>query len=208
MIFITLEGIDGSGKSSQLKRLSQNLKQRGFQILETKEPGGSKTGQLIRQIILNPDHKELAAPAEMLLFMADRIQHLNEVIIPALKQEIIVLCDRYHDSTIAYQGGGRQIDLSWLTPVVDKFIIPPGLTLWLDISVEESVKRLEQKTINCRMENEDKLFFQRVRKSYQDIYQANSHRVVCISAENDIETVEQEILKVVLGKINYNIKNS
>jgi len=104
---ITFEGLDGCGKSTQLEKVHDWLTSRGYIVLKTREPGGTKIGRQIRSILLNPEHKELQPESELLLYLSDRIQHLQETIIPAKKAGKIVLCDRFHDSTVAYQGYGR-----------------------------------------------------------------------------------------------------
>ena len=199
-MFITFEGIDGSGKTTQLKLLAETLRNKGFDVLETKEPGGTQLGQIISEILLNPDHTQLASPAEMLLFIADRIQHLHEVITPALEEGKTVLCDRYHHSTLAYQGGGRQIDLNWLHSIENRFIIIPDLTFLLNISVEESKRRTKNKS-ECRMEDEDKLFFGRVIKAYAQLQSAYPHRIINIQAEDKVGFIHNKVLRCALAKI-------
>ncbi len=156
-MFITFEGIDASGKTTQMELLKETLTAKGYQFIQTRQPGGTEIGQKIREILLDPKNSQMIPEAEVLLYMADRIQHINQVIKPAIQENTIVLCDRYHDATVAYQGGGRQLDLSWLDPLTEKLLLTPDLTLWFDISVEESQRRLnirnEQQNIeHCRLE--------------------------------------------------------
>ena len=130
---ITFEGLDGCGKSTQLEKVHDWLSSRGYTVLKTREPGGTKIGQQIRSILLNPEHKELHPESELLLYLSDRIQHLQETIIPAKKDGKIVLCDRFHDSTVAYQGYGRGLNLSNIESIVEHCINPyaPDLTILL-----------------------------------------------------------------------------
>ncbi len=206
-MFITLEGIDASGKTTQLDLLERELQKSGFNVLVTRQPGGTQIGQMLRQILLNPENSQLVPETEVLLYMADRIQHIKEVIQPALDREQIVLCDRYHDATLAYQGGGRQLDLSWLKLLQEKHIIVPDLTLWFDIGVEQSQERLQQRnrsldTENCRLESENVLFFQRVNTEYANMCQREPDRFIRIEASGDIPEIHQQVLKMVLDRIS------
>ncbi|MFH2130588.1 MAG: dTMP kinase [bacterium] len=205
-MFITFEGIDASGKTTQLYLLERELKKSGFRVLTTRQPGGTSIGLLIRQILLNPEHVQMVPEAEVLLYMADRVQHIKEVILPALARDEIVLCDRYHDATLAYQGGGRQLDLSWLKQLEKKQIVTPDLTFWFDISVEQSQERLKQRnqaqdTENCRLESENTQFFNRVRSEYARLCLADQSRFIQIEAWEDIPTIHQQLLKIVLDRI-------
>jgi len=207
-MFITFEGIDASGKTTQLKFLEEKLKKAGMDVISTRQPGGTRIGQLIREILLNPENTEMVSITEVLLYMADRIQHIKQIILPALEKKQIVLCDRYHDATLAYQGGGRELDLSWLKMLQDDHVLTPDLTLWFDISLEESQKRLQQRNIlndeeNCRLESESADFFSRVRQSYQDLCIKNSTRYVQIPADGTIESIEKEVTQIIKAKIGF-----
>lgn len=206
-MFITFEGIDASGKTTQLELLEAELKKNGFNVLVTRQPGGTHIGQLIRQILLDPDNAPLVSEAEVLLYMADRIQHIKEVILPALADNRIVLCDRYHDATLAYQGGGRQLDLSWIKQLQEQHIIEPDLTLWFDISVEQSQERLKQRnqsldTENCRLESEDGSFYNRVRNEYARLCRIKSDHFIRIKASDSIHSIQKNVLKIVLDRIS------
>lgn len=206
-MFITLEGIDASGKTTQLHLLEEELQKSGYNVLVTRQPGGTQIGHLLRQILLNPENSQLVPEAEVLLYMADRIQHIKEVIQPALDCKQLVLCDRYHDATLAYQGGGRQLDLSWLKMIQEKHIIVPDLTLWFDIGVEESQKRLQERnqlldTENCRLESENSLFFQRVNEEYARMCQREPNRFVRIEAKGAIPEIHQRVLEIVSDRIS------
>jgi dTMP kinase len=190
-----------------LELLETELKKNGFNVLVTRQPGGTQIGQLIRQILLDPDNVQLVPEAEVLLYMADRIQHIKQVILPALADNRIVLCDRYHDATLAYQGGGRQLDLSWIKQLQETHIIEPDLTLWFDISVEQSQERLKQRnqsqdTENCRLESEDSLFYNRVRSEYDRLCRIKSDHFVQIKANDSIPSIQRHVLKIVLDRIS------
>lgn len=205
-MFITFEGIDASGKTTQLGLLEKELGKKGYDILITRQPGGTSIGQKLRDILLDPENNELFPESEMLLYVADRIQHIKEVIQPALDRGMIVLCDRYHDATLAYQGGGRQLDLDWLQQLQEKHIISPDLTIWFDISVENSQKRLQERnktqdTENCRLEGENKLFFDRVRAAYDRMCREETNRYVRIDAEGDIQTVHRQVVDIVINRL-------
>ena len=208
-MFVTLEGIDASGKSTQLELLKRALKERGFDVLATRQPGGTPIGRQIREVILSPVNSEMVAETEVLLYMADRLQHLRKVVRPALDQGKIVLCDRYHDATVVYQGAGRRLDLSWLRPIEKKYLIRPDLTLWLDISLEESLDRLERRNRqqgieNCRLESEDREFFKRVVAKYRELCEKESDRFVRIAAEENSDTIQKSILAALMPKLKEN----
>ncbi len=206
-MLITFEGIDASGKTTQMELLANTLEQKGYQVIKARQPGGTRIGQLIRQILLNPRHTEMVPEAEVLLYMADRIQHIKEVIEPALAQKKIVLCDRYHDATVAYQGSGRQLDLSWLKPIENSLIRLPDLTLWFDLSVEASQNRLQkrnetQNVGNCRLEREDFAFFNRIREAYGRFAKEQNNRFVRIDAMGDISDIQKEVESIVISKLD------
>jgi len=133
---ITFEGLDGCGKSTQLEKATDWLNAQGYSVLKTRQPGGTIIGQQIRSILLNPEHIELQPESELLLYLADRIQHLQELILPAKTAGKIVLCDRFHDSTVAYQGYGRGLNLNSIESIVAHCIKPyaPDLNILLNIS--------------------------------------------------------------------------
>ena len=132
-MFITFEGIDGSGKSTQISLLCNELERRGLPFILTRQPGGTEIGAKIRQILLDPENSAMDPKAELLLYLADRVQHLQEVIRPALAEGKLVLCDRYHDATLAYQGAGRGLDLSWMEELSKDLILTPDLTIWMEL---------------------------------------------------------------------------
>lgn len=206
-IFITFEGLDGSGKTTQLGRLAETLSARGFDVLATREPGGSEIGQQIRAILLDSRTSGLSPLAELALMFADRAQHIEQVIAPALRQGKIVLCDRYTDSTEAYQGAGRQLGSELVLDLHRRLCedLWPHLTLLLDSEVAASVARARsrnQDTASCegRFEGEDAEFFQRVHHGFERIAIRNPERVVRIG-RGSLQKVQTEILKILDKKL-------
>lgn len=202
-IFITFEGLDGCGKTTQLTRLAETLKARGLGVIATREPGGSALGERIRSILLDSRTAGLTSFAELALMFADRAQHVEEVIHPALKMGKIVLCDRYTDSTEAYQGYGRRLGSEVVLNLHRELCrdLWPDLTLLLDTDVHASVNRARNRnktsdSVEGRFEAEDAVFFRRVQKGFESIARREKKRVVEI-APGTIQGVEAEILKIV-----------
>ena len=198
---ITFEGLDGCGKTTQLEKAKDWLTEQGYDVLKTRQPGGTKIGRQIRSILLDPEHEELQPESELLLYLSDRIQHIQEIIIPAKANGKIVLCDRFHDSTIAYQGYGRGLNLNSIESVVANCIKPyaPDLTILLSISPETVALRLEQRKEHAekdRLDLESLNFFKRTAQGFQVLAEAETERYVCLNGEQDIEVIHQEIVSV------------
>lgn len=199
--FITLEGIEGSGKSVQLHLLEEELKKRKVRFLITQQPGGTPFGKEVRQILLQREGAQREPTAELLLYLADRYQHLKEVIEPSLTQGLHVLCDRYHDATLAYQGHARGLGF----PMVDQLakilaLRIPDLTLVLDLEVEVGLKRARERNQNENSENwgrfeaEDLYFHRRVREGYRLLVQREPNRVLLVDASGTPEEVFKKLL--------------
>ncbi len=199
--FITLEGIEGSGKSVQLHLLEEELKKRKVRFLITQQPGGTPFGKEVRQILLQREGAQREPTAELLLYLADRYQHLKEVIEPTLTQGLHVLCDRYHDATLAYQGHARGLGF----PMVDQLakilaLRIPDLTLVLDLEVEVGLKRArarnqkENSETWGRFEAEDLDFHRRVKEGYQLLVQREPDRVLPVDASGTPEEVFKNLL--------------
>lgn len=195
--FITFEGIDGCGKTTQLDLLAQHLTAKDIAVVKTKEPGGTQLGNSLRNLLLN-DPIALNPYAEVLLFLADRIHHIETIIKPALSKGQWVLSDRFMDSTIAYQGYGRHIDLEWINKVADiqAMQLNPDLTFFIDLSAEESTKRILDKKKD-KMESESLVFMQNVRKGFQALAQTHKERIVSIQANQTIEQIAKEIISYI-----------
>jgi dTMP kinase len=203
---ITFEGLDGCGKSTQLEKATDWLKVQGYSVLKTRQPGGTVIGQQIRSILLNPEHEELQPESELLLYLADRIQHLQDSILPAKAAGKIVLCDRFHDSTVAYQGYGRGLNLNSIESIVEHCIKPysPDLTILLNIAPETVDSRLERRQEHVekdRLDLESLSFFKRVAQGFQELSAAEPERFVCINGEQEIELIHQEIINILQQRL-------
>jgi len=193
-MLITFEGIEGCGKTTQIGLLADHLARQGHSVVRTREPGGTDFGEALRELLLKkgPDVDPLC---ELMIFMAMRAQHVDEVILPALKDGRIVLCDRFTDATYAYQGSGRKIDtaiIDTLNSMVTKGI-RPNLTILLDIAVEKGLKRRAASSKMDRIEGEDISFHQRVSKAYEKLAKEDPKRFFVVDANLKIETVHDLI---------------
>jgi dTMP kinase len=205
--FITFEGGDGSGKTTQLKALENYLTARGKSCITTREPGGTSLGKLMRQILLEVGEQTIASPTELFLYLADRAQHIQEIIRPAIERGIIVLCDRHTDSTLAYQGYGRGIDLQLLRELnrIASQGIRPDLTLLFDCPVEVGLSRTAQRQTKAapsggredRFEREKVEFHERVRAGFLELARSEPGRFCVIDASRSIEEVFERVRKLV-----------
>jgi len=211
--FITFEGLDGSGKSTQLEKLARSLRAHGLSVTITREPGGTTTGEKIREVLLHSATSGLSPLSEMALMFASRAQHVHEIILPALAEGRVVLCDRFTDSTEAYQGGGRKLGTK---PVLQMHEIlcgnlQPDLTILLDNEVAFSVERArrrnrKQKSSRSerdenRFEQENRAFFGRVRHAYLAIAAREPHRVHVVNARGTPSETHAVIMELVRKKL-------
>lgn len=198
-MFITFEGLDGSGKTTQVKELAAALRAHGHQVLLTREPGGTEIGDRIRDILQDKVHTAMTPQAELLLFCASRAQIVAEVIRPHLEAGGIVICDRFADSTIAYQGYGRGIDLDLLHAVIGFATggLQPDLTLYLDITPEEGIARRQQASLFgeefSRIDQMALEFHHRVHQGYRDLMAAEPGRWLRIDAARTSDAVQADI---------------
>jgi len=195
-LFLTFEGPDGCGKSTQIKLFAEYLKQQGKDVVVTREPGGTAISEKIRSVILDPENKEEFPVTEMLLFAASRAQHVSELIKPSVEAGKIVLCDRFVDSSIAYQGFGR--GLGEQVEIVNSYAVQgflPDITFLLLISAEEGRKRNIKADKTDRLEQEAIELHKRVYDGYKKIAEKNKDRFVVIDASKSIEEVFEEIKK-------------
>ncbi len=193
-LFITFEGIDGCGKTTQIKLLKEYLESKGHSVLLTREPGAKGLGEKFREILLGYDG-EVSSNCESFLFLADRAQHIDTIIKPAIDKGVIVLCDRHTDSTVAYQGYGRGIDLeqiNYLNKIATNNVIP-NATFILDIDVETSLTRIGK--ARDRMESAGIEFFSRVREGYINISKNEPNRVTLLDGKESIESLHTKIIK-------------
>ncbi|NCB43691.1 MAG: dTMP kinase [Clostridia bacterium] len=193
-LFITFEGIDGSGKTTQAALLADYCKAAGFDVLLTREPGGTFLSEKIREAILDPQTKEIAATTEALLYASSRAQHVAEIIRPALKRGMILFCDRFMDSSIAYQGYGRCLGDD--VRIINEFAVQglvPDLTFFIDITPSEGLCRIKQKGGLDRIEEEKLDFHERVYSGYAEIIRQNPARFFVVDGTKNIETISKEI---------------
>ena len=204
-MFITLEGIEGSGKTSQIDRMADFFDKRRIATLITREPGGTAIGEKIRSILLDPLHKDLAPTAELLLYMADRAQHLDALVKPALKRGLTVICDRFADATFVYQGYARGLSPELMFRLHRMLFddLKPDLTLLLDldprIGLERAWSQLEsggRSRREGRFEEETLAFHQRVRDGYRDLSRRESRRFRIIDAAQDELAVWKQIQRI------------
>ena len=206
-VFITFEGIDGSGKSTQMRLLAGVLRQQGLEVLTTREPGGTPLGQRLRAALLDVD-EQVDPLAELLVFAADRAQHVRTVLRPAVESGQVVFSDRYADATVAYQGAGRGFDKKLIDEIVALATdgLQPDLTLIFDLSVAECVartrRRHENKNTGDRIDSEDIEFHTRVREAYLRIAAAEPRRVRIIDASGETEKTHQIVLDTVTAVLH------
>jgi dTMP kinase len=204
-LFITFEGVEGSGKTTQIRRLKTYLTQKGIPCKVTREPGGCPIGEKVRKILLNPDHHEMVPLSELLLYEASRAQHVKEVIEPLLKKGIMVLCDRFSDASIAYQGHGRKLDLGLIKRLnrLSSQGIKPDVTFLLDCPSDVGLKRAVQRNISQKKEKEERFerekiqFHYRVRRGYLALAKKESHRVKVIDTREGEEKTFEKIRQLV-----------
>ena len=204
-MFITFEGLDFSGKSTQAKLLYEYLQSKNVKSILLREPGGTKISEKIREIILNPEHLEMTPLTEFMLFSASRSQLVSEVIKPHLNDGFVVVCDRYYDSSTAYQAYGGKVELKQILKVnnIATGNLKPDLTFLIDISPDDAFKRLADRgNTKDRMENKDIKFYNKVHKGFRKIANNNKKRFVVLNGTLTIEQIHAKILKKVNKKLN------
>ncbi len=204
-LFITFEGVEGSGKTTQIQRLRKYFTRKGIPCKVTREPGGCPIGEKIRKILLNPDHQEMVPVTELLLYEAARAQHVKMIIKPFLKKGGIVLCDRFSDATLAYQGYGRRMDLKWIGQLnrLSSQGIGPDITFLLDCPTDMGLERALQRNRILKREREERFerekiqFHRRVRRGYLAIARKEPRRVKVIDTRDGEDRVFEKIRKIV-----------
>lgn len=198
-IFITMEGPDGSGKTTQIDLLKKYLEHRGYDIVIAREPGGTTIGEAIRKIILNPDYKEMGHMTELLLYASARAQLVNQVIKPALAEGKAVICDRFVESSAVYQGIGRGLGVDTVYEVNNFALgdVKPKLTIFMDLDAEDGIKRKKKQAELDRMEQEDLSFHKRVVEGYRQLAKLYPERIVPINATLPIDEIHSMIVQEV-----------
>ncbi len=196
-MFINFEGIDKSGKSTQISLLVDYLKQKGYEVVQTCEPGGTRLGEKIERILLEPSTKEISGISELFLYLADRAEHVEKIIKPALEKGKIVISDRFADATIAYQGHGRELDIPWIEELNKRVThgLSPDITFLLDISPNLAQKRSGSEGKD-RIENEKISFHQKVRQGYLKLAKRHPERIKVINGEGNVEEIQLTIRKI------------
>ena len=198
-VFITLEGVEGCGKSTQASRLAKRLREEGYRVVETREPGGTPLAERIRDVLLSSSAEPVTPECEAHLILAGRSQHVAQVISPALQNGAMVICDRFSDSTLAYQGYGRGLDLRALVRL-NRFAtegLAPDLTLLLDLPIAAGLARRRREQDQNRLDRETRSFYQRVRNGFLELAAEQPRRIKVIDATPDPDTVEREVAIIV-----------
>lgn len=200
-LFITFEGADGCGKTTQLNLLKEYLENNGYEVVLTREPGGKGLGEKVREILLNYDG-EVSNRCESFLFLADRAQNIDIIVNPAIAQGKIVLCDRHTDSSVTYQGYGRGLDINQINTLNNLATNnkKPDLTLVFDVDIETSMQRVGNE--KDRMESAGKEFFNRVRNGYLELAKQEPDRIKVINSTKSIQEVQKDVLEIIKTKLN------
>jgi len=202
-VFVTFEGIEGCGKTTQARLLFEELLDRGFEVILTREPGGTPTAEEIRNLLLTEREENFPPLAEVFLYEAARAFHVENLIKPALSRGSIVICDRFTDSTLAYQGFGRGISVEFLKNLNEKATggLKPNLTFLLDVPVKEAFKRLKGKELD-RLESENLSFHERVREGFLTIAKEEPERIVVIDGTMNVESIFSLVLSELFRRMD------
>jgi len=204
-MFITIEGSDGSGKSTQFELLESYLIDRGYDLVTTREPGGTNIGEQVRDCLHDVRNRQMTAQAEVLLYSASRAQLVEEIIQPALNAGRIVLSDRYYDSTLAYQGFGRQLDMDALLNIT-RFAtggLRPDLTILLEVDITTGLSRRETGGVEMnRMDLQATAFYERVKKGYRALAAEEPERWIVIDANRPIEVVQNDLRQLIVERLD------
>ena len=201
--FITIEGVEGAGKSTQAVRLADVLRREGHEVLLTREPGGTDLGRRLRQLLLDESSLAPTPQTELLLYLADRAEHVQRLILPALERGAVVIADRFSDSMLAYQGHGRGFPVDVVTQL-DAFArdgLQPSLTFLLDLPPEVGLERIRATREMDRLEREDIDFFHRIRNGFRDLAVKDPERFVLLDAQEDVTGLAAKISKETLRRL-------
>jgi dTMP kinase len=207
-MFISLEGPEGSGKSSQLPLLAEYIESLGYSVVRTREPGGTKIGDQIREVLVRMDNENLHPRSEILLFLAARAQLVEELIKPSLAEGKVILCDRFGDSTLAYQGYGHGLDLDKLRTMLQFATngLKPDLTILLDVDILTGLKRKKAKEEWNRLDAYETSFHERVRKGYHQLAQEDSERWRIVDASQPADLVQDQLRTLVRNALLHDVK--
>lgn len=213
-LFITFEGLEGAGKTTQAERLQEHLEREGYPVLLTREPGGTVIGESLRELLADVRFEEMDPLTEVFLFAAARRQHVEQVIRPRLQEGTVVLCDRFADATLAYQGYGRGVHLTQIREIQSMCLwgLQPDLTFYLDLEAHQSRARcraryLGDESLADRLERSDPAFFERVREGYMDLARDESGRIRCLDAMGSLESLHQRIVELTMKEVSRRIPN-
>ncbi|MBD3184236.1 dTMP kinase [Candidatus Poribacteria bacterium] len=197
-LFVTFEGIEGAGKSTQARLLEKYVSELGYPVFLTREPGGTFISEQIRKIILEPQNTKMTEVTELFLYLASRAQHVKEIILPNLNKGVIVICDRFSDATLAYQGYARGLDVDFLKEInkVATDGLEPDLTVLLDMEVKDSLLRKQDQVLN-RIDKENFEFHNKVRRGYLEIAKKEPDRVKVVDANSVIDNVHKNITRLI-----------
>ena len=193
--FITIDGVEGAGKSTQIDLICSYLHQKDIKVVRTREPGGTAVGEKIRSVLLDVENQEMHSDTELLLMFSSRNELIQNKIIPALNEGFWVVSDRFTDASFAYQGGGRMLNLDRIDKLADWVLgdFKPDLTLFLDVSVEVGMERIESRAAKDRIELEERAFFERVRSVFVSRSEAFPDRIKLIDANDSVEGIQSKI---------------
>ena len=193
--FITIDGVEGAGKSTQIDLICSYLHQKGIEVVRTREPGGTAVGEKIRSVLLDVENQEMHSDTELLLMFSSRNELIQNKIIPALNEGFWVVSDRFTDASFAYQGGGRMLNLDRIDKLADWVLgdYKPDLPLFLEVSVEVGLDRIESRAAKDRIELEERAFFERVRSVFVSRSEAFPDRIKLIDANDSVEGIQSKI---------------
>ena len=197
--FITIDGVEGAGKSTQIELICSYLHRKGIEVVRTREPGGTDIGEKIRSVLLDVDNKEMHSDTELLLMFSSRNELIQNKIIPALNDGKWVVSDRFTDASFAYQGGGRMLSLDRIAKLENWVLgsFKPDLTFLLDISVEIGMTRVEARNAKDRIEQEERAFFERVRSVFIERSKIYPDRIKLINAERSVDEIQTQIQSMI-----------